>query len=400
MVAQADGGRYAGSEDRDAASRALAQIAETGRDALAQMRRLLGVLRAGEEGGDLPGLVRRLAGAGLPVELEVEGPQRELPADVQLCIHQVAQESLTNVLRHADSPRRVQVVLRYLDAEVEPPSATTAAGAPPASARATAWPACGSASRCRAARCTPGREPVAATRCAPGCRRPRATSRSCGRDPRLPRRRPVARPRRPADGDRLEPDMTVVGEADDGREALERLAVVTADVVLMDVRMPRLDGVEATRMLIERDGAEGPRVIVLTTFDLDEYVFPALRAGASGFLLKNADPEELLSAIRAVASGDAIVAPTATRRLLEHVAGTLPNAPVDDTRLATLSDRERAILLEVARGRSNAEIAAVLHIAEPTVKTYLGRLRAKLDVHDRVQLVIFAYDSGLVAPRR
>jgi DNA-binding NarL/FixJ family response regulator len=170
-----------------------------------------------------------------------------------------------------------------------------------------------------------------------------------------------------------QPDMKVVGEAEDGREALDRIAVTTVDVVLMDVRMPRLDGVEAARLLIEREGAAGPRVIVLTTFDLDEYVF---------------------------ASGDAIVAPTATRRLLEHVAGTLPDAPIDDSRLAALSDRERAILLEVARGRSNAEIAAALHIAEPTVKTYLGRLRAKLDLHDRVQLVIFAYDSGLVAPRR
>jgi DNA-binding NarL/FixJ family response regulator len=197
-----------------------------------------------------------------------------------------------------------------------------------------------------------------------------------------------------------QPDMTVVGEAEDGREALGRLAVTTADVVLMDVRMPRLDGVEATRLLIERDGAAAPRVIVLTTFDLDEYVFPALRAGASGFLLKNAEPEELLAALRAVASGEAIVAPTATRRLLEHVASTLPAAPVDDSRVAALSERERAILMEVARGRSNAEIAAALHIAEPTVKTYLGRLRAKLDVRDRVQLVIFAYDTGLVAPQR
>jgi DNA-binding NarL/FixJ family response regulator len=197
-----------------------------------------------------------------------------------------------------------------------------------------------------------------------------------------------------------QPDMSVVGEAEDGRDALERLAVTTADVALMDVRMPRLDGVAATRALIERDGDAAPRVLVLTTFDLDEYVFPALRAGASGFLLKNADPEELLAAIRAVASGDAIVAPTATRRLLEHVASTLPHAPIDDSRLAALSDRERAILLEVARGRSNAEIAAALHIAEPTVKTYLGRLRTKLDLHDRVQLVIFAYDTGLVAPRR
>jgi DNA-binding NarL/FixJ family response regulator len=141
-------------------------------------------------------------------------------------------------------------------------------------------------------------------------------------------------------------------------------------------------------------------VLVLTTFDLDEYVFPALRAGASGFLLKNVHPEELLTAIRAVASGDAIVAPTATRRLLERVAGSLPATPVAGSPLEALSDRERAILLEVARGRSNAEIAGALHIAEATVKTYLGRLRAKLDLHDRVHLVIFAYDSGLVAPRR
>ena len=194
-------------------------------------------------------------------------------------------------------------------------------------------------------------------------------------------------------------DMTVVGEAEDGRDALEQLAVTTCDVVLMDVRMPRLDGVAATRLLIERDGEAAPRVIVLTTFDVDESVFPALRAGASGFLLKNAHPEELLAAIRAVASGDAIVAPSATRRLLEHVAGTLPEARLDP-RLEALSERERRILLEVARGLSNAEIAAALHIAEPTVKTYLGRLRTKLGVHDRVQLVIFAYDSGLVEPRR
>jgi DNA-binding NarL/FixJ family response regulator len=197
-----------------------------------------------------------------------------------------------------------------------------------------------------------------------------------------------------------QPDLTVVGEAEDGREALERLAVTTADIVLMDVRMPRLDGVAATRLLIERGDGVRPRVIVLTTFDLDEYAFPALRAGASGFLLKNADPETLLTAIRAVASGDAIVAPTATRRLLEHVANTLPDGPVDEPRIGDLSERERAILIEVARGRSNAEIAAALHIAEATVKTHLARLRAKLDVQDRVHLVILAYDTGLVAPRR
>ena len=353
MVAQADGGRYAAPEDPDAASRALAQIAETGRDALAQMRRLLGVLRAGEEGGDLPGLVRRLAGAGLPVELEVEGPARALPAELQQCIHRVAQEALTNVLKHADSPRRVEVVLRYLDAEVELTVRDDGRGVA-AGRRPGARPGRDARARRAAgrdgARRTAGRRRVRGPRPAAGAGGRRRGAAGVTRvflvdDQALVR----AGLRMVIDS---QPDMTVVGEAEDGREALERLAVTTADVVLMDVRMPRLDGVAATRALIERDGDAGPRVIVLTTFDLDEYVFPALRAGASGFLLKNAHPEELLAAIRAVASGDAIVAPTATRRLLEHVASTLPDAPVDDSRLATLSDRERAILLEVARGRS------------------------------------------------
>ena len=191
-------------------------------------------------------------------------------------------------------------------------------------------------------------------------------------------------------------DMAVVGEAGDGREALEALAVTTADVVLMDVRMPKLDGVEATARLIERDGDSAPRVVVLTTFDLDEYVFSALRAGASGFMLKDAEPEELLAAIRAVATGDAVVAPSATRRLLEQVADRLPGPVRGDPRLETITERERAVLLAVARGASNAEIGAELYMAEATVKTHVGRLLAKLDKRDRVQLVVFAYESGLV----
>jgi len=193
-----------------------------------------------------------------------------------------------------------------------------------------------------------------------------------------------------------QPDMTVVGEAGDGREALEALAVRTADVVLMDVRMPRLDGVQATERLIARDGDAAPRVLVLTTFDLDEYVFSALRAGASGFLLKDAQPEELLAAIRAVASGDAVVAPSATRRLLDQVADRLPGPAHADPRLETLTERERTVLLAVARGASNAEIGSELHMAEATVKTHVGRVLAKLDARDRVQLVVLAYESGLV----
>jgi DNA-binding NarL/FixJ family response regulator len=191
-------------------------------------------------------------------------------------------------------------------------------------------------------------------------------------------------------------DMDVVGEAGDGREALEALAVTSADVVLMDVRMPRLDGVAATAELIARDGERAPRVIVLTTFDVDEYVFSAIRAGASGFLLKDAQPDELLAAIRAVAGGDAVVAPSATRRLLERVAGSLPGARPRDERLDTLTEREREVLLSVARGASNAEIGAELFMAEATVKTHVGRLLTKLDARDRVQLVVFAYEHGLV----
>jgi DNA-binding NarL/FixJ family response regulator len=192
-------------------------------------------------------------------------------------------------------------------------------------------------------------------------------------------------------------DMTVVGEAGDGGEAVRRLAVTAADVVLMDVRMPGTDGVAATRELSTRPDA--PRVIVLTTFDLDEYAFAAIKAGASAFLLKDAAPEELLSAIRAVHSGDAVVAPSTTRRLLEHFAAALPDGdrPVPDV-LDRLTDRERQVLQLVARGRSNPEIAAELVVAEATVKTHVGRVLAKTGTRDRVQLVVLAYETGLVSP--
>jgi DNA-binding NarL/FixJ family response regulator len=188
-------------------------------------------------------------------------------------------------------------------------------------------------------------------------------------------------------------DMEVVGEAGDGRAALEALAVTTADVVLMDVRMPELDGVAATKELLGRR-ERAPRVIVLTTFDLDEYVYAAIRVGASGFLLKDAQPEDLLAAIRAVARGDAVMAPSATRRLLDAVASNLPRA--HDERLDTLTEREREVLLRVASGASNAEIGAALHMAEATVKTHVGRLLSKLGARDRVQLVVYAYEHGLV----
>lgn len=193
-----------------------------------------------------------------------------------------------------------------------------------------------------------------------------------------------------------QPDMTVVGEAGDGAEAVQQLAVTAADVVLMDVRMPRMDGVEATRTITAR--GDLPRVVVLTTFDLDEYVFAAIKAGAAAFLLKDALPEDLLTAIRTVHAGDSVVAPSTTRRLLDQFAAVLPDAvaAAPDNRLAGLTEREREVLVHVGRGRSNNEIAADLVVAEATVKTHIGRLLAKTGSRDRVQLVVLAYETGLV----
>lgn len=190
-----------------------------------------------------------------------------------------------------------------------------------------------------------------------------------------------------------QPDMRVVGQAGDGHAALELLAATGCDVVLMDVRMPRLDGVATTRELLSRN-PDGPRVVVLTTFDLDRHAFAALRAGASGFLIKDAPAEDVLDAIRAVHSGDAVIAPSTTRRLLEHVAGDL-NEP-DESALEALTDREREVMVLIARGLSNAEIGKQLFLAEPTVKTHVGRLLSKLGLRDRVQVVIRAYETGLV----
>ncbi len=202
-----------------------------------------------------------------------------------------------------------------------------------------------------------------------------------------------------------QPDVEVVGEAADGDEALRLLEAVAADVVLMDIRMPRMDGVEATRRICARRSAgtavdtvaEGPRVLILTTFDLDEYAYAALKAGASGFLLKDAPPPDLLSAIRSVHSGDAVVAPSTTRRLLDRFAGQLPTgeAPTPAA-LDALTAREREVLAQVARGLSNAEIADQLHVSEATVKTHVGRILTKLHLRDRVQAVVLAYETGLV----
>ena len=193
-----------------------------------------------------------------------------------------------------------------------------------------------------------------------------------------------------------EADIDVVGEAADGEQAIAAVRRHEPDVVLMDIRMPNLDGLEATRRLVAEGAAA--RVLVLTTFDLDEYVFDALRAGASGFLLKDATAEELVSAVRLLAAGDALLAPAITRRVIEAF-GSLPAADESLTeRLGELSPREVEVLRLLARGRSNAEIARELVVSEATAKTHVSNVLAKLRLRDRIQAVIFAYESGLVVP--
>ncbi|WP_328605414.1 response regulator transcription factor [Amycolatopsis sp. NBC_00345] len=190
-------------------------------------------------------------------------------------------------------------------------------------------------------------------------------------------------------------DIDVVGEAGDGAQAIRMAAELRPDVVLMDVRMPVLDGVEATKQIVAAGTA---RVLVMTTFDLDEYVYSALQGGASGFLLKDTQPDHLVSALRAVASGDAVVSPSVTRRLLDRFVGT-GGSPVRDAReLDVLTDREREVLVLIAKGMSNLEIAESLFLSEATVKTHVGRILAKLDLRDRVQAVVLAYETGLARP--
>src|ERR1039458_1589040 len=197
-----------------------------------------------------------------------------------------------------------------------------------------------------------------------------------------------------------QPDMSIVGEAATGVEAVAATERLAPDVVLMDVRMPEMDGVKATQLIVE--SSSSARIIILTTFDLDEYVYAALRSGASGFLLKDTPPADLLSGIRAVSSGDAVVAPSVTRRLLSTYAHRLPVPGSPDhgqhERLELLTAREHEVLLQVAASRSNAEIAEHLVLSEATVKSHVGRVLAKLGLRDRVQIVVFAYETGLITP--
>jgi DNA-binding NarL/FixJ family response regulator len=194
-------------------------------------------------------------------------------------------------------------------------------------------------------------------------------------------------------------DMCAVGEAANGAEAVDLAISHSPDVVLMDIRMPGIDGIEATRKITSSPATAATKVLILTTFDLDEYVYAALRAGASGFLLKDTQPEELLAAIRVLAAGDALLAPAVTRRLIQEFVNRPDETPRRSSEaLAILTEREREVLVQVARGLSNADIGAELHISAATAKTHVSRLLMKLDVHDRAQLVVAAYETHLVVP--
>ena len=198
-----------------------------------------------------------------------------------------------------------------------------------------------------------------------------------------------------------EEDLNVVGEAQDGAQAVDMARKLRPDVVLMDIRMPELDGIEATRRVLEQAGDNDPvRVLMLTTFDLNEYVYEALRAGASGFLLKDVPPEQLAEGIRIVAGGEALLAPSITKRLISEFAHAAPPEPEEPKGFDELTDREREVCQLIARGLSNAEIAAELIVSETTVKTHVARVLMKLGLRDRVQAVVLAYESGLSVPRR
>ena len=424
MTVQAAAVRRRLRDDQVVEREALETVEGVGREAMAEMRRLVGVLREhGRRGarawsrrpglGQVDRLAEQFRSSGLPVSVTVTGDPRELPGGVDLTAYRLLQEGLTNSLRHATGASHAEVVIAY---DTDAVRLEVVDDGPGARGPGAGWP-CRGRCRCRRRRRERARRHARAHR---GLRRVAAGWAT--------RRRRVRARRGAADGGDVvsdagrltvliaddqalvrrglrmiletEPDLDVVGEAEDGADAVSQVASTRPDIVLMDVRMPGVDGIEATRRILADPGCR-TRVLMLTTFDMDEYVVDALRAGASGFLLKDVRPELLVDGIRAVAAGESLLAPVVTRRLIESYLAQSRGAAVDPDamrRLGALTPREDEVLRLVARGQTNAEIAGTLYVSETTVKTHVGRILTKLGLRDRVQAVIFAYEAGLVGP--
>ena len=416
VTVQAGVGRRVGAARPAEATRALRAVEEASRGALDELRRLLCLLRSDDEPGDavaglapapglgdLGSLAAMVRDAGTPVLVDLTGDVTALPPVASLTAYRIVQEALTNVVRHApgaEATVRVGIGLAGVRIEVTdsgrawhgPDPAGRGPGRRRQRARDRRHARAGrdlrrhGRRRDASARRLPGR-------CVPACRAGRGGEGGVSIGVVVADDQAIVRA-----GFRLlidsEPDMTVLGEAADGAEAVAAARRTTPDVVLMDIRMPVMDGVAATRLIAA--GETRLRVLILTTFDLDEYVFAALHAGASGFMLKDRPPEELLSAIRVIAAGEALLAPNVTRRLIEHFIRQPEPLRTPPGGLQELTVREREVLALIAAGLSNTEIAGKLVISVPTAKTHVSRILAKLAARDRAQLVVIAYQSGLV----
>lgn len=400
-------------EEPAGAEEALAHVRQAARTVLADLSTVLDVLRSGEPGHTTeppPGLSRlasmldALGAAGLRVEHRHEGEARPLPSAVDLAAYRIVQESLTNAHKHGSEPM-AWLCLDYTPAGlgivVENAAAQPEAGRPRHRSRPHRPAGARQFDRRDGTHRTRRRRPVHRQRLPPRGVRTRRPHRPAG-DPHMTIRVLLADDQTLIRAgfrvlvDRA-PDLEVVGEATNGREAVELAAATRADVILMDIRMPGLDGIEATRLITEDEDLAGVRVLILTTFELDENVLRALRAGASGFLSKSVEPADLQEAIRVVAGGEALLSPKATRGLIarfldEPTPGPLPS-PV---RLDGLTERERETMALVAAGLSNDEIGERLYVSPLTAKTHVNRAMMKLGARDRAQLVVFAYQSGLV----
>jgi DNA-binding NarL/FixJ family response regulator/signal transduction histidine kinase len=399
MVVQAGGARRLLGTEPDRARESILNVEQIGRDALAEMRRLLGLLRKDDDpraltpqpGLDqLPELASSLGDAGLVCGLHVEGDPIALTPGIDLVGYRVIETALETAA--ASRCRQANATVRYEPRQLE----LEIRGEVP-------LPGVGDSMRtvtaCRAVR----RQARRPTRRARRVHRPMptaargdaehvSTSILIADDQALVRA-----------GFRMileaEPDFRVLAEAKDGVDAVEAARRCRPDAVLMDIRMPRMDGLEATRRIIAAGTAGRPRVLMLTTFDLDEYVYDALSAGASGFLLKDAPPEQLVAGIRVIAEGESLLAPTVTRRLIETFLRERTPAPEPPPALAELTHRELEVLGLIARGLSNSEIAHELVVSDATVKTHVARVLSKLGLRDRVQAVVLAYETGIARPR-